>query len=131
MSALVKLNNTSRQSGYIRLEAADGVTSRSTSSGMGLQVSGGKMLSATGEDAGGEVDAIRANKRGIIHMGTISPSRYQVLVEVHPDLHMLGAVGHARIIEPGDSIPLDIYINAHRSVDVAALEWTVRLYMID
>jgi hypothetical protein len=98
---------------------------------MGLQVSGGKMLSATGEDAGGEVDAIRANKRGIIHMGTISPSRYQVLVEVHPDLHMLGAVGHARIIEPGDSIPLDIYINAHRSVDVAALEWTVRLYMID
>ncbi len=131
MSALVKLNNTSRQSGYIKLEAADGVTSKSTSSGMGLQVSGGKMLSATGEDAGGEVDAIRANKRGIIHMGTISPSRYQVLVEVHPDLHMLGAVGHARIIEPGDSIPLDIYINAHRSVDVAALEWTVRLYMID
>jgi hypothetical protein len=131
MSALVKLTSISRQSGYIRLEAADGVSTRATGTGMGLQVSGGKMLSATGEDAGSEVDAIRANKRGIIHMGTISPSRYQVLVEVHPDLHMLGSVGHARIIEPGDSIPLDIYINAHRAVDVSALEWTVRLYMID
>lgn len=131
MSALVKLSISSRQSNYIRLESAEGVTSRPTPTSMGLQVSGGKMLSATGDDAGAEVDTIKANKRGIIHLGTISPNKYQVFVEVHPDLHMLGTVGHARIVEPGDSIPLDIYINAHKSVDVSLLPWTVRLYMID
>lgn len=131
MSALVKLSVSSRQSHYIKLEAADGVISRPTSTSMGLQVIGGKMLSATGDDAGAEVETIKANKRGIIHLGTISPTRYQVLVEVHPDLHMLGTVGHARIVEPGDTVPLDIYITAHKSVDVATLPWTVRLYMID
>jgi len=131
MSALVKLSSSIRQSGYVRLEAVDNVEMRSTTTGLGLQISGGKMLSATGDDAGSEVESIKANKRGIIHLGTISPSKYQVLVEVHPELHMLGTVGHARIVEPGDSIPLDIYITAHRSVDVANLPWTVRLYMID
>lgn len=131
MSALVKLSTSSRQSNYIRLETAEGVTHRPTPTSMGLQVSGGRMLSATGEDAGSVVDTIKAGKRGIIHIGTISPSKYQVLVEVHPDLHMLGTVGFPRIVEPGDSLPLDIYVNAHRAVDVGTLPWTVRLYMID
>lgn len=132
MSALVKLSTISRQSNYMRfVPANEDVTIRGTATMMGVQISGGNMIAATGDDAGEFVDAIKAGKRGIINLGTINPSKYQVLVECNPALHAIASVGHARIIEPGDNIPLELHISANKTVDVSALDWVVRLYMLD
>lgn len=132
MSALIKLSTSKRQTNYMRLEPVNkDIVITPTASTLGIQIAGGNMVAATGDDAGEFVDTIKAGKRGIIHLGVISPVKYQVLVECNPALHAIANVGHARIIEPGDSIPLDLHISANKAVDVLALDWTVRLYMID
>ena len=126
----MKLTTPTRRSN-VNLIPAAGVAHASTKSGMGIQLSGGVITSSAGEDSGSVIDSIKAGKRITISLGVINPVKYQVMMECHPALHAMGQVGFSRIIEPGDIVNLELHILANKAIDISALPWTVRLYMID
>lgn len=134
MSALVKLNLSSRKSNYLKLDVPPWVEITNTKSALGIQIGQGvKVVSQSGETAGEELEGtvVPANKRVSIEVGSISPQKFQAIIECNPTLHKYGVVGHARIVEPGDTVDLAIYLKTDKQLDLSSIDWFLRVYMID
>lgn len=132
MSSLVKLNLSSRQTNYLKLDCPPWVGIRNTKTALGLELSGGKAIYLGGEKAGEDAgDVIKANQRVEIQLGVLKPAKYHVLIEANPALHRVGVVTHPRMVEPGDKLELSLFIRAEKQVDLTELDWLIRLYMLD
>jgi hypothetical protein len=134
MSALVKLNLSSRKSNYLKLDVPPWVEITNTRSALGIQIGKGvKVVAQSGDNAGDTLDneIIPANKRVSLEVGTISPQKFQAIIECNPALHKYGVVGHARIVEPGDTVDLAIYLKTDKQLDLSTIDWFLRVYMID
>lgn len=134
MSALVKLNLSSRKANYLKLDIPPWVEITNTKSALGIQVGKGvKVVSQSGEKSGEEIldGIIAANKRVSIEIGVLRPQKFQAMIECNPLLHKYGTVGHARIVEPGDEVDLAIYLKTDKQLDLSTIDWFLRIYMID
>lgn len=134
MSALIKLNLSSRKANYLKLDIPPWVEISNTKSALGIQVGKGvKVVSQSGDTAGEEITdgIIPANKRASIEMGTLRPQKFQAMIECNPLLHKYGTVGHARLVEPGDEVELTIYLKTDKQIDLSSIDWFIRVYMID
>jgi hypothetical protein len=134
MSALVKLNLSSRKSNYLKMDVPPWVEITNTKSALGIQIGKGvKVISQSGDNAGDtlEGEVIPANKRVSIEAGTISPQKFQAIIECNPTLHKYGVVGHPRIVEPGDTAELSIQLKLDKQLDLSSIDWFLRIYMID
>jgi hypothetical protein len=117
-----------------RFGLSDEFESRTTIGGFGLEIqnySSVEVLSGTG--AGPLVDSteLPAQRLSVIRFGTISPQKYNAMVEVNPDLIAQCDVQFARLFEPRETNSLELYIRPRVKVDLAELKYLIRLYLLD
>ena len=117
---------------YIVLQANPGVATKiggQKSSCLEIKCNSMTILS---KDAGDElVSEMKANQKAVIQIGKIIPFRYNVMVVVNPELNGKVSINSPILLEAGEEVQLDIYLQSWKSLDVSELPWTVRLYVID
>jgi hypothetical protein len=133
MSALVKLAMNSRKANYLRYEPVDGIELINTATSLGIEVRGGDLIKFGGQEDGIPLEGgvVKSNSRALLKLGRINPSKYQILVEVNPQLYRYAQVFGPSIIEPGDEMELELVIHAFKQMDINYLSYAVRLYLID
>lgn len=133
MNSLVKLSFASRQINLIRAQLHAGVGQRSTQSNLGLEYVGGKIIQVGGKEAGEELEngLIKANQKVLVDLGTVRPAKYHSIIVVHPEIIRAGVVGVAGIAEPDEEALLGFTFRADHQIDLRALPYLLRLYLLD
>lgn len=140
MTTFVSLSKPSRFTQYARPLWADQVNPHVLHSKWGVEVHPAgncriELLSgkaAAGADGSGqEVEELKPTQRGLIRIGTIRPTKYQVLVVTNPALQEAATVQAPQLLEPGEECKLDIYLHAHRTLRMSDVQWLVRLYLVE
>lgn len=111
--------------------AAD-VEWRIVPSSMALELRGAKPYFLSGPDKDKPVDEeLAGNQRCYWNLGILQTYKYQSLIEVNPALYAMGDVSVPRIGEPGQDLPLVVRLRAAAPCNVNALDWLVRIYLLD
>jgi len=66
-----------------------------------------------------------------LKLGTIAPLKYTAVVVVNPEFNLNATVTGPGIVEPKWITDLNLYITAHRVVDLEALDWYCRIYLFE
>lgn len=74
---------------------------------------------------------LAGNQRCYWPLGILHTFKYQSLVEVNPALYAMGDVSVPRIGEPGEDMPLTVRLRAAAPCNPIALDWHVRVYLLD
>jgi hypothetical protein len=74
---------------------------------------------------------IPANSKVKLMMGTIKPSKYNVLLQPNPELLLKASLGAPFILEPGEEQELVLVLNTFREVDLEEYTYFLRLYLVD
>lgn len=78
-----------------------------------------------------ETEVVTANQRAHFRFGTFRPQKHAALIEINPALNQYGVAVGPRVVEPTDAeSDLSIYFTAHKQLDIADLEWIVRIYLL-
>ena len=133
MSSIVKLNAT-RVVHYFDMSKLSAFCETTLHrNGFALELSGARVLAASGEKAGQEVEGgiVKANQRVYIPMGILHPQRYTAFVDVHPELLAMGDVSCIRMAEPREDTPFVLRLKANAECNPRGLPWLVRIYLLD
>lgn len=75
---------------------------------------------------------LKAGKTYTLLAGTLTPSSYHVIFDVHPTLFdVCTYVGKPTIMAPGEKLTLKAVVTARKDFLLASLQYTARLYMLD
>jgi hypothetical protein len=130
----VSLLSMTNQRNKNRFGLSDEFESKTTIGGFGLEIqnySSIEVLSGTG--AGPLVDSteLPAQRLSVIRFGTISPQKYNAMMEVNPQLISQCDVQFVRLYEPRETNTLELYVRPRAKVDLAELQYLIRLYLLD
>lgn len=115
-STFVKLNTPGRIA-YLRLQHNAGAECDRSQSGLCYEL---KLSAVSAIEKKGQLVALE--------FGTACPRTYQMMCVLHPALtHLSGP----RIVEPEEHIELTYEVTATHALDLNALDWHLRLYLID
>jgi hypothetical protein len=131
MTSFIYSVNHARVGAHLGYTRAETLTIKPLPSKLGLEVRPTDKTHAvllSGKDKDTEVRQIGPNQRASIHIGRIYAPKYQAKVVLNPALFAVSTAQIAEVIEPGEGQDLVIYITAHQRVDLAELQWLVRLY---
>jgi len=136
MTTFVYLKNATQLGSQFDPEMAPAFLLRRTRTNFGAEVAlidteTPEATLLSGKEAGTKVTVIAANQRASLHLGTIAPRKYQVLVAVNPDFNAVATVQCPQILEPKEESSLDLVITAHKEVDLSTFEWFIRLYLTE
>jgi len=132
----VKLSSPIRLRQQLALELEPGLDIKTTGTGLGLEITGvpaESTVQTSGKEAGEYVapEALQSKARYKVNLGTLTPYKYHALVELNPALYTNAAAHVAKILEPGECVDLEYYIQPFRNIDLTKLDWHVRIYLID
>lgn len=135
MSALVKLVNDSQVNRYLRLELAPNLDANISPSRRALQLQGTPYyIKQTGEDKGSEVggDELKGKSRYSVELAKAVPHKYQIMIQVNPELSKLGMVQPSfHIAEPDEEVLISYTFQPFTNCDLTNLSWHVRMYLLD
>ena len=134
MGSLIKLANPRLLGRELRVKEWGSVDLLPTPSYMGVQFGGQPKVSKVSGKDQGEVDLeekLHHQARYEIFLANVRPLKYHGLVEVNPELHRLGQVGHVSVLEPAEAVDLFFTFQPFGAVDLTKLDWYVRLYLLD
>jgi hypothetical protein len=136
MSALVHLPNPTRIKLHLKPEPNTQFAVVATRSKFGVEFQAlekqdiqAELLS--GKEAGSYVSKIGPNQRALLSLGLVTPYKYQAIVSVNPELNSVATVMHPGILEPKATHFMDLYITAHKEVDLNDYNWFCRVYLFE
>lgn len=130
MSVFVKMftNAHSVAPKYAEMQLTPGTKVAPTRSLHAAKFSGGLLFS--GRD--GAVDSLSTNQVGWIEFGTIKAGNFRCLLELNTEFGKnCRHTSLPMIIEPGDSLKLDLHFTSRTEIKVQDYDWLVKLYMLD
>jgi hypothetical protein len=116
---------------YFNLELISSEVTMGTS-GRCAQVGPGGTIEVTSKTDGGILEPgvleIPAQRRAVITLGTLKPSRCNPVIEVNPRLYDIGSVDYQRVFEERGEQEIKIYLTTRKKVDLGDYDWLVRIY---
>lgn len=134
MGSLIKLASPRLVGRELKIVEPEGVILSGTPSYMGVQFEGVPQISKVSGKETGPIEAgekLHHQARYEFFFGTVRPTKYHALVEVHPELHKLGQVGHLSILEPQEDVDLFFTFQPFGACDLTYIPWYVRIYLLD
>ena len=135
MPTFVSLSKPSRLALYAQPLWNAGVVTEVVKSKWGLQVSVGADFDGihllSGKEAGQLVQELGPTQRGRVSLGSLHPKKYQTLVTLNPALQAVATVQAPMLVEPGELVQLDLFVQAHKAVALKDMGWLCRLYLIE
>ena len=134
MTVFIRMTKPNSVGAYIVPKLLPGVSAIKMRSGWGiaLEWEEATLELTSGKDAGNTVKSLAPTQRGTLHLGIVSPKKYQVLVVVNPALYEACTVQGPALIEPGEVGLLTLHLHAHKAFHLEDwTEWFVRLYAIE
>lgn len=116
---------------YFKLEL-DNAESKLSQSGRSMEISSGGSIEVLSKTSGGELEEgnyeIAAQKRAAVRLGKITPIRCNPIVEVNPLLYADASVDFQRVYDDYGTQELVLYVNAKRKINLADLDWLLKIY---
>lgn len=134
MTTFVSLSKPSRFVQYARPLWADWINARILHSKWGVELhpsSDCRIELVSGKEAGTDVESLGPTQRGLIRVGLLRPTKYQLLVVTNPALQEAATVQGPQLIEPGEEARVDLYVHAHKTLRMSDVQWLVRLYLVE
>jgi len=139
MAAFLSVGSPTRVGRDIAPKLLPGFSWKGLSSKMGIEIGPDPQYTEntvsaellTGKDAGTIINTVAANQRAVLKLGTIAPLKYTAVVVVNPEFNLNATVTGPGIVEPKWITDLNLYITAHRVVDLEALDWYCRIYLFE
>lgn len=132
MPMFININKGGMLTKYARYAPAEGISTRTTASKLGVELFGTPEVILMGGDNDGKSPEgpIRANQTVLIRLGNVHPQKFHMLLVVNPDILRNGQVGSPSLIEP-EPTSLDFTFKASRQIDLSELPYLARLYLLD
>lgn len=102
-----------------------------TQSGWGLDLGMPLSVSSMNGDVilGGD---IKPNQKVQLNFGWVKDTKYHTVVRVNPEICKVATIaGYPNILEPGETLPVDLYLRADKAFNINDFTWLIRLYPID
>jgi hypothetical protein len=140
VSTFVPLNSASRVGQYLAPRLNGAFFAHRMNSKFGVEIRPVNLPDApehimaellSGKEAGTLVTVLAANQRAVLRLGTIAPPRYQALLCANPDLAESCTLQFPTIVEPHEEQALDVYITAYKQLDLAQVDWWLRIYLTE
>ena len=76
-------------------------------------------------------ETIVSGKKFQVSAGIVKPVKYNVQIEVNPELHKYATVTHPRILDPDEELELVFQFHTHKQLDLSKLKYLFKAYLVD
>lgn len=129
-SPFIKLRPTARVS-YLGFKAAEGVHAEVHRTNYCYNITVPSVMVGTGAEAR-ESAVISPNQSFKVALGMVSPPKYTLLLSFPLELcNAVQGLPGTIMIEPGDTVELNLSLKALKKIDLAELKFFARMYLID